>query len=207
MATLAPGTAVAMKTEAWDALRYPPNFVDELAICVHPAALKSPSSLTLAAAHAGGVLTWVGAIDESSMDVVSGSGLSHVRALLFQRLLVGPRMWSIVHPGELKKPGVALSLGTVYSGDRPFVVLGELTDGTAIGAPLSSQVQGPRVYTCILETCDVSHGSRSQVELAHLWALSNVPSSSKRLLRSGEDKLRNAIENYFGPPHSLASNP
>lgn len=151
MATLAPGTAVALLPAARAALRFPPPGADPLHVAVHPDALRGPGNqLTQVVARRGPLVTWTGAIDERML-ARPDDGLhrwpdaphdAHVgaqhdprfdaaaRAHLAERLLTGERLWAVVRPGSLTADPRRPHL-TVYHGPRPWVVVGALAPDAA----------------------------------------------------------------------------
>jgi hypothetical protein len=103
----------------------------------------------------------------------AGSIKANPRALVRDRLLMGGRLWEIVRPGLLTTDAVVPPLGTVYDGDRPWVVLGELVNGRSLVAPLNDARGNPKWWAPQVAASDLKFaGSKdSQIELAHLWSL------------------------------------
>ena len=62
-------------------------------------------------------------------------GVHRCARRISERLLVGTRCWQLVWPGLLTAAGVGDPCLTLYAGERPWVVLGELEDGQLLAAP------------------------------------------------------------------------
>jgi len=173
MASIPAGTVVRFRADEMTRLRYPPPRA-EVGIAVHPDALRAAQNgLTLAAcADAAGRLEWVGAVDEQMLLPTGERGAS-LRAAILERLLVGRRSWQVVRPGLLTAPGVGDPCLTLYAGERPWVVLGELEDGQLLAAPLNGVLGNPKWFAPQVAARHLLFpGARAaQLELAHLWSL------------------------------------
>ena len=118
-----------------------------MGIAVHPGALRAPENPRPPAACADGAggLQWVGAVDERMLLPTGARGAS-LRAAIRERLLVGTRCWQLVRPGLLTAAGVGDPYLTLYAGERPWVVLGELEDGQLLAAPLNGALANPKWF-------------------------------------------------------------
>ena len=173
MASIPAGTPVRFRAGELARLRFPPPCA-EVVIAVHPNALRAPqNSLTLAAcADGAGCLQWVGAVDERML-LPSGERGASLRAAILERLLIGGRSWQVVRPGLLTASGVGDPYLTLYAGERPWVVLGELEDGQLLAAPLNGVLGNPKWFAPQVAARHLLFpGARpAQLELAHLWSL------------------------------------
>lgn len=173
MAKIAPGTLVALAPGEAGKLAYPPT-ASTLVVAVHPAALKAPhNSLTLTVSvDSAGSVTWVGAVDEQMMAPTGDKGDSP-RLKIAGRLAKGSRCWEVIRPGLLTAPGTPNPYLTLYGGDRPWVVVGELENSDLLAVPLNDARGNPKWYAPQVDAkfLHFSHAKHSQLELAHLWSL------------------------------------
>jgi hypothetical protein len=146
LASISAGTLVRIRADELARLRFPPPR-PEVGVAVHPDALRAAQNgLTLVAcADAAGCLQWVGAVDEQMLLPIGERGAS-LRTAIHERLLVGGRCWQVVRPGLLTVAGVSDPYLTLYAGERPWVVLGELEDGQLLAAPLSGVLGNPKWF-------------------------------------------------------------
>ena len=200
MASIHPGTCVEFLAGEVLKLRFPPAEAATLAVSVHPDALKvgKKSTHTQLVGLVDKSVVWTGALCEDLLrqlpDVVDNP-----RSRLASHFLRGDRLWHIVRPGLLTKPGVSRPLCTIYDRDRPWVVVGELRTGTLLAVPLN-EPSNPKWYTPVLAAKDLLfRGSKSsQVELAHLWALpEHLPDDGLGLSYGGAARLTLALRQYF----------
>jgi hypothetical protein len=173
LASIPAGTLVRFRADELARLRFPPPR-PEVGIAVHPDALRAAQNgLTLVAcADAAGCLQWVGAVDEQMLLPTGERGAS-LRTAIHERLLVGGRCWQVVRPGLLTLAGVGDPYLTLYAGERPWVVLGELEDGQLLAAPLNGVLGNPKWFAPQVAARHLLFpGARAaQLELAHLWSL------------------------------------
>ncbi|MGD2067800.1 MAG: hypothetical protein PVI57_03880 [Gemmatimonadota bacterium] len=203
MASMPPGSLALLDPDELARLRFPPP-TDEVVIAVHEGALKAPGNrLTLAACADEGEVVWVGAVDERMVLGSLGRGAS-LRPQLARRLFTGERCWSIVWPGHLLRSAGAGPRFTLYHGDRPWVVLGELSGGSLLAAPLndasgSAKWYAPRIARGDLEGAAAKDG---QLEMAHLWSLPRDLPAAGGVAERARPGLRRAVGGYYGarPP-------
>lgn len=173
MAQLPPGRLVLLDEAELRKLRFPPPEA-EVVIAVHAGALNAPENrLTLAAAvEEAGEMAWVGALDER-MVLGSLGRTGSPRPRIAGGLFRGDRCWELVRPGPLLRPEVPAPHLTLYDGDRPWVVLGRLTPGPLLAAPLNDARGNPKWYAPRIAREDLEgEGAKdAQLEMAHLWSL------------------------------------
>lgn len=199
MATLAPDTRVDMVERHRLELAFPPPPGAELVIAVHAGALRATfSTLTQVVGFEARDVVWTGAVDERMVMRAAGA-VPEARKALWARLMLGPRLWQVVRPGLLTRPAVSRPLLTVYDGDRPWVVLGELQGGTLVAAPLNDARGNPKWWTPVLRADQLGFaGSKpSQVELAHLWSLPATLSSAGAVQAGGDQTIAQVIGRYL----------
>lgn len=198
MACLPPGTRVTFDAGEVDKLAFPPPLEAQAFIAVHPGALKAPTNgLTLVLSVKEGQMAWVGAVDEQ-MVIDEGSAVSENPRWIVKRYIgAGDRLWKVVSPGLLTAPHVAKPLYTVYDGERPWVVLGELPTGAALAAPLNDAKGNPKWWAPQVgpPDLDIPGGKPSQIELAHLWAIE--PTGPFMGEVHANDELLEAATSYF----------
>lgn len=199
MARLAPGRRVLLDDDGLARLRFPPP-TSEVVIAVHPGALNAPENrLTLAAAlDDDDTPVWVGAIDERMVLGALG-GTASPRPSIARCLFQGARVWSVVWPGPLLGHGVPAPYGTIYDGDRPWVVLGELRAGPLLAAPLNDVRGNPKWYAPRIDAADFegAAGKDGQLEMAHLWALPEDLPAVDRVRERAWTGLRAGVEGYY----------
>ncbi len=199
MPTLPPGTEVAIRTDTLRRLSFPPPPKAVLLIAVHPASLKAPqSSHTQLAGFEYGDLVWAGALSEGRMEVLSQGG-GDPRQLLGEAVGVGDRLWEVIWPGELMADPRPGPFTTVYQGERPWVVLGEASNGDLLAAPLN-EAANPKWYTPVVrrEEILIHHSTKdAQLELAHLWSLPASTATAGRLAPEARARVLEAVKTYF----------
>ena len=199
MATYAPGTVLALDPAECARLRFAPP-EDEVVVAVHEGALKSRDSrLTLAACVDDGEVRWVGAIDERMAAGALGRAASP-RPLVARRLFEGERCWSLIRPGHLAADDRAGPRFTLYHGDRPWVVVGELATGDLLAAPLNDARGNPKWYAprIAAEDLDGAAPKDGQLEMAHLWSLPGHLPAVGGVGDAARGDLRRALAGYYG---------
>lgn len=184
------------------ALVYAPDADDQLWVAVHPDALKSGARNTLTQVLGIGPddeISWVGAVDEAMLQRRDGQR-PHLRRLLRDRILVGPRQWSVIRIRSLVVGDPWLPYLTVYSGTRPWLVLGELANGCLLAAPLNDARSNPKWYTPVVQMGEARfRGSTkdSQIELAHLWSFAPTCQSIGDIAPAAREEVGEAVWSYF----------
>ena len=120
------------------------------------------------------------------------------RSALGRQMLGGLHLWEVFRPGLLTASGVSVPLLTVYNGERPWVVVGELTTGDVLAAPLNDAAGNPKWFSPIIEAGDLMFpGSKvSQLELAHVWSFgAHVPIGI--VSDHGRASVAGGIRSYF----------
>lgn len=203
MATLPQGTVVVLDEDVCDALRFPPPS-RTLLVAVHDLALRASWDQHTQVLHVtDGAVDWVGALGEDLVSVLDEPPVDDVRLACARLLFRGPRMWEVVRPGALVKPGVPRPLSTVYDGSdlRPWVVLGETATGDLIAAPLNDPRRNPKWWTPIIARDEMDfpgNNMDAQVELAHLWTLPQARRREGYIWPAGRTAVTQTIESYFG---------
>ena len=199
MPTLPPGTLVSIRLDALRRLRFPPPAGAVLLVGVHDAALKAPESPhTQLLGFQAGDLAWAGALSETVLDVESEDG-GDPRQLLGELVGTGPRLWDVLWPGELLAGREARSFSTVYQGERPWVVLGQVSTGDLLAAPLN-EAGNPKWYTPLLGREEVlmpGSSKDAQLELAHLWSLPASLPSLGSVAAAARPRILEALRTYF----------
>jgi len=199
MPTLPPGTEVAVELQALDRLTYPPPQEATLLVAVHEAGLKAPNSLhTQLLGFLDGHLIWAGALSETHLTVLSEGG-GDPRILLGESIGTGTRLFTVVWPGELVLEATGGRLGTIYSGERPWVVIGETAEQDILAAPLN-EAGNPKWYTPVLrrEEVLISGSSKdAQLELPHVWSLPGSLPSVGVVAPSARDRILEEVTAYF----------
>lgn len=199
MPTLRPGTEVAIRPEALRRLAFPPPEVCVLLVAVHEAGLLSRSSPhTQLLGFSGGDLGWAGALSEGLLDVRSEGG-GDPRLLLGEAIGAGPRLWDVLWPGELVKSPERGALGTIYQGERPWVVVGVTAWGDLLAAPLN-EAGNPKWYTPVLAKEEVlmpGSSKDAQLELAHLWSFPRSLGSVGSVAPHAREGILSSLKNYF----------
>ena len=165
-------------------MNLPPGEATPLHIAVHPGAYRvTTNSLTVVAERNGEDISWVGALDESMRRRDASSGWAQARSALNSRVGIGSRMWEIVYPGPLLKEGA--QYGMVYLGDRPWLIIGELTNGRPLAVPMNStnRTESTKAYNLFLDMSwyvimpsETDHrllqsDTNCLAELPHIWSL------------------------------------
>ncbi|HSG49330.1 MAG TPA: hypothetical protein VLA43_16025, partial [Longimicrobiales bacterium] len=136
MPTLTPGTEVSLRPDALRRLSFPPPEGATLLVAVHEASLRAPSPHSQLMGVRRGDLVWVGALSEHLLSVISQEG-GDPRQLLGEAVGTGLRLWDLIWPGELVVDPQRGPLGTVYQGERPWLVIGSAPEGDLLAAPLN----------------------------------------------------------------------
>lgn len=199
MATLLPGTEVSIRPDALGRLSFPPPGGATLLIAVHEGALKAPGSPhTQVIGLRSGDLVWAGALGEHLLRVVSAGG-GDPRQLLGDAVGAGGRLWDVVWPEELLADPARGPLSTVYRGDRPWVVIGEVTGGDLLAAPLNDATN-PKRFTPLLGRDEIQMPGSSkdaQLELAHVWTLPASLGAVGAVLPEARGRVLAALRDYF----------
>ncbi|MBL0127734.1 MAG: hypothetical protein IPP83_09785 [Flavobacteriales bacterium] len=184
MPKLAIGTPVALKPDVRDGLCFPCGASADLFVAVHPGALKAPqATLTVVVERVGNEIVWVGALDESMLDERQAATWPAARQALCDRITLGAHLWVIHYPGALLKSGV--QGGMVYQGKRPWLVIGELSNGVPLAVPLNSTkaLVTNKPYNIFLDKTwyvirpsdtdmrRLPSDTNSTAELPHIWSL------------------------------------
>jgi hypothetical protein len=199
MATLPPGTEVSIRPDAFRRLTYPPPKDSDLVVAVHEAALRargSPHTQLIGLRH--GDLVWAGAMAEQLLAVESEGG-GDPRQLLGDAVGAGPRLWDVVWPLELVVDPQRPPLPTVYQGERPWVVIGLVSGGDLLAAPLNDAAN-PKLFTPVLAREDVlmpGSSKASILELAHVWSLPRSLGAVGSVGPEAQGRLLEALRSYF----------
>ena len=199
MATLPPGTEVSIRTDASRRLTFPPPNGSVLVVAVYEAALQVLSSphTQLIGLRYGDVI-WAGALGEHLLTVESEGG-GDPRQLLGDAVGAGPRLWDVVWPLELVVDPQRGPLSTVYQGERPWVVIGLVSGGDLLAAPLN-EAANPKWFTPVLAREDVlmpGSSKESQLELAHVWSLPQSLGAVGSVAPEARDRILEALRSYF----------
>jgi hypothetical protein len=199
MATLPPGTEVSIRTDALRRLNFPPPKGSILVVAVHEGALLAPGSphTQLIGLRHGDVI-WAGALGEHLLTVESEGG-GDPRQLLGDAMGAGPRLWDVVWPLELVADSRRGPLSTVYQGERPWVVIGLVSGGDLLAAPLN-EAANPKRFTPILGQEDVlmpGSSKESQLELAHVWSLPQSLGAVGSVAPEARGRILEALRSYF----------
>jgi hypothetical protein len=198
VSSLPPGTRVKFRDGEVDKLVYPPPAEADSFVAVHHGALKAPGNgLTLVVSVEQQHMAWVGAVDEQMVEDQETAVNANPRAILKTYIGVGARLWQVVSPGLLTAPHIPRPLHTVYDGERPWVILGELPNGSVLAAPLNDATGNPKWWAPQVgpPVLDIPGGKLSQIELAHLWALE--PPDAVRGSVHATNKLKDSVKEYF----------
>ncbi len=199
MPRLTPGTQVSIRPELLSRLTFPPPEGSVLLVGVHDAALKAPESPhTQLLGFQFGDLVWAGALGEESLLIESEDG-GDPRQLLGEGIGAGPRVWEVIWPGELTSGSGSGRVTTTYQGERPWVVLGQTTQGDLLAAPLN-EAGNPKWFTPFLAREEVlMHGSSkdAQLELAHLWSFPGSTAAVGSLSAEAQSRILDAVKRYF----------
>lgn len=199
MATLPPGTEVRIRRDALARLSFPPPEGSTLLVAVHEGALNAPGSPhTQLVGLRTGDLVWAGALGEHLLEVLSEGG-GDPRQLLGDAVGAGPRLWDVVWPEELLLDPRRGPLSTLYRGDRPWVVIGVVTGGDLLAAPLNDATN-PKRFTPVLARDDVrmpGSSKDSQLELAHVWTLPASLGAVGSVQPGARSRILRALRDYF----------
>jgi hypothetical protein len=199
MPTLPPGTEVAIRSEALWRLTFPPPDESVVFIGVHDAGLLSPQSLhTQLLGFSEGDLSWAGALSEALLDVRSEGG-GDPRMLLGEAMGQGSRLWDVIWPGELVRDPERGRLATTYQGERPWVVIGAISSGDLLAAPLND-AGNPKWYTPLIGREEVLMSGSSkdaQLELAHLWSFPPSLAAVGTIAASAQARVLADLRNYY----------
>jgi len=184
-------------------LRFPPPDDLDCYVAVHEGATYGRARsnlLTQVAAIVNDSVRWTGAVGEELLQSIADDRYP-ARHLLASRLLCGSaREWSMAWPGLLTAPGVRRPLGTVYDGDRPWLILGELDNGALLAAPLNDARGNPRWWTPVVERRHVrirASTKDSQVELAHLWSFPSSILVEGDLDEAARPEVARVVSTYY----------
>ncbi len=111
----------------------------------------------------------------------------------------GPRLWDVVWPLELVVDSGRGPFSTVYQGERPWVVIGLVSGGDLLAAPLN-EAANPKRFTPVLAREDVlMPGSykESQLELAHVWSLPGSLGAVGSVAPAARGRILEALRSYF----------
>lgn len=199
MATLLPGTEVSIRADALRRLNFPPPKGSVLVVAVHEGALLAPGSphTQLIGLRHGDVI-WAGGVGEHLLRVESQGG-GDPRQLLGDAMGAGPRLWDVVWPPELVTDSRRGPLSTVYQGERPWVVIGLVSGGDLLAAPLNEAANQKR-FTPILAQEDVlmpGSSKESQLELAHVWSLPQSLGAVGSVAPEARGRILEALRSYF----------
>ena len=199
MATLPPGAEVSIRPDALRRLTVPPPEGAVLLVAVHEDALQAPRSLhTQLIGLRHGDLVWAGALGERLLTVVSDGG-GDPRQLLGEAMGAGPRLWDVVWPGELVADPHRGPLSTTYQGERPWVVIGVVTGGDLLAAPLNDAAN-PKRFTPLLAREEVrmpGSSKESQLELAHVWSFPSFLGAVGSVAPEARGRVLAALRSYF----------
>jgi hypothetical protein len=199
MPTLSPGTEVVIRSEALWRLTFPPPDDSVLLVGVHDAGLlarQSPHTQLLGFLE--GDLCWAGALSEALLDVRSEGG-GDPRMLLGEAIGVGDRLWDVIWPGELVRDPERGRLATTYQGERPWVVIGGVSNGDLLAAPLN-EAGNPKWYTPLLarEEVHMSGSSKdAQLELAHLWSFPASLNAVGTIAVTARERVMDDLLKYY----------
>ena len=199
MATLPPGTEVSIRTDALRRLNFPPPEGSVLVVAVHEGALLAPASAhtQLIGLRYGDVI-WAGALGEHLL-TVEAEASGDPRQLLGDAVGAGPRLWDVVWPLELVADSRRGPPSTIYQGERPWVVIGVVTGGDLLAAPLN-EAANPKRFTPILGREDVlmpGSSKESQLELAHVWSLPESLGAVGSVAPEARGRILDALRRYF----------
>ena len=199
MPVLAPGTVVSIKPETQDRLLFTPPEGAVLLVAVHEAALKAPESThTQLLGFDMGDLTWAGAMSEHVL-VVREEGGGDPRQLLGEAVGSGSRLWEVIWPGELTAGGARDPRSTIYQGERPWVVIGETSNGDLLAAPLNEDTN-PKWFTPLVYRDEVLMAGSckdAQLELAHVWSFPASTATLGSVAESAQIRISEALATYF----------
>lgn len=198
MASIPPGSAVQLKPDVLQKLRFAPP-TDDLFVAVHRDALKSPASVhTQVVGLEDSLVTWTAGLGEDLIQVRDAPAFPGARPALFECLLTGDRLWEIILPGGLLRFGVSGPLSTIYQFERPWLVIGEAAGNQAIAVPLNDATN-PKWYAPLVRAADLglSGTKDAQLELAHAWTVRPSASNIGRLPLPVQETLGGAIRRYY----------
>lgn len=199
MPRLLPGTQVVLRPEASRRLAFPPPHGSVILVAVHEAGLLSRQSPhTQLLAFMGGDLSWAGAVSESLLEVVAENA-GDPRILLGEAIGSGSRVWDLIWPGELLVDPYAGPMGTIYQGERPWVVLGSTSLGDILAAPLND-AGNPKWYTPLLARDEIlmpGSSKDAQLELAHLWSFPPSLAAVGSVAEAARGRVLEELRAYF----------
>lgn len=200
MADIDPNTEVCLNSSYSGDLCFPPSGVD-LVVAVEDASLKSASRLTTVVEIDGGNIKWCGSIDEAGLAQQSTKYSGDARDLLTQRLFQGRRLWDVIQPGLLRQ-SASTTIDTVYQGNRPWIVVGELTNGNLLAVPLNDLGSGVRRH--YQSFVDKKHlqlngmtAKDSKAELNHLWSFPKTTQKMGTVDQAAHACLEQGLRGYY----------
>jgi hypothetical protein len=171
----------------------------EVRTAPHPAALKAASSNehTQLVGLDGSGIVWLGAVGEDLLSAHGDPLRGDERNLLGGVFHHGRALWRTIRPGPLYPRG-SQQISTVYAGDRPWLVVGELPRGGFVAAPLN-EASNAKWYTPVISTTHLLllGGKDSQLELAHLWSFPGNSKLDGTLHPDGRAGVEQALRRYF----------
>jgi len=201
MATIEPGTRVQLAPGEREKLRFPPPDGMLLFVAVHRGALRKSNNrhTQVVAIDDNSQLAWTGGVGEDMLEIaVPAAAFRSARSVLANCLLKGDALWMLVRPGVLTRGNATGPLSTVYDGDRPWLVVGELGCETVLAAPLNDATN-PKPWTPIVRAKDLPLASKkdSQVELAHVWSLPRPGGGTCRLAADARLEVEERIRKHY----------
>jgi hypothetical protein len=175
MAAILPGTYVELQQAEVRKLVFPPPTL-KLQVTVHRLAIPKTGLATplttVLHRDAAGIIDWIGSIDERMLTGAQNPGQTP-RPQLNQHLFNGAHCWQVRRPERLVVTSHADPYLTIYGGNRPWVVIGSLPNGSLLAVPLNDALGNPKWYAPQIAAADLQFpGSKlSQMELAHIWSL------------------------------------
>ncbi len=190
---------MAIHSEALGRLTFPPPGDSVVLIGVHDAGLLARQSLhTQLLGFSEGDLSWAGALSEALLEVRSEGG-GDPRMLLGEAIGAGPRLWDVIWPGELVVDPERGPLATTYQGERPWVVIGGISNGDLLAAPLN-EAGNPKWYTPLIHREEVlmsGSSKNAQLELAHLWSFPSSLSAVGTVAASAQERVLEDLRKYY----------
>ena len=198
MPTIDPNTQVTFVGQALTRIKYAPP-LGTYVIAVEQSALRSPrNALTTVVAMENEAILWAGSVDEGML-APQGKATVAARESLTALLLTGPRLWQVIRPGSLRTQGPAIQ-DTLYQGDRPWLVVGELANQALLAVALNDIGPGTRGhYQHEVRQADLEFpGSKhSKVELNHIWSFPSALPGIGQLSVAARPAAQAALLGYY----------